>query len=149
MHPFVNTISSELCTLNSVHSCSLKVLFMKKAIFRFIILVLCALALQGIPALFLLWEGDGAVALYVIYLYAVLPIMAAVIPFWCGLGGVHPMAAFFPIGGALLLLPVYHSPGMGILCMALSLVGAVAGQEWKKRRETEKGKHHGGEKKRK
>lgn len=121
---------------------------MKKAVYRFIILVLCALALQGIPALFLLWEGDGAVALYVIYLYAVLPVMAAVIPFWTGLGGVHPLAAFFPIGGALLLFPVYHSPGMGILCMALSLIGAVAGQEWKKRRETEKGKHHGGEKKR-
>ena len=76
------------------------------------------------------------------------PVMAAVIPFWAGLGGVHPLAAFFPIGGALLLFPVYHSPGMGILCMALSLIGAVAGQEWKKRRETEKGKHHGGEKKR-
>ena len=145
----MSAISSVLCSLNSVLSCGLKALFMKKTIFRFIILVLCALALQGIPALFLLGEGDGAVALYLIYLYAVLPVMAAVIPFWAGLGGVHPMAAFFPIGGALLLFPVYHSPGMGILCMTLSLIGAVAGQEWIKRRETEKGKHHGGEKKRK
>ena len=121
----------------------------KKAILRFIVLAACALALQGIPLLFLGIEGDAGAALYLLYLYAVLPVMAVILPCWAGLGGVHPLAAFFPIGGALLLLPVYESPGMGILCMGLSLVAAVAGQEWQKRREAEKGKHHGGKTKRK
>ena len=116
---------------------------MKKTVWRFIILLLCALALQGIPWLFLLVEGDGGAALYVIYLYTVLPVMSAVVPFWAGLGGVHPLAAFFPIGGALLLLPVYFRPGLGLACMGIWLVAAVAAQEWKKRREPEKGKHHG------
>ena len=112
------------------------------------VLVLCALALQGIPFLFLQMEGDRAVAWYLLYLYAALPLAALLIPVWAGLGGVHPLAAFFPIGGALMLLPVYESNGMALLCMALSLMGCVAGQEWTKRRETEKGKRHVGKEKR-
>ena len=51
-------------------------------------------------------------------------------------------------GGALLLLPAYESPGMGLLCMALSLIGAVAGQEWNKRKGAGHGKHNGDGKKR-
>ena len=116
----------------------------KKAALRFLILLLIALALQGVPGLFLLWEGDGGAALYLIHLYLVLPLAAVAVPFWAGLGGVHPFAGFFPIGGALLLLPVYESPGMGILCLALSLVACVAGREWQSRRTQQKGKHHGG-----
>ena len=117
---------------------------LKKAALRFLVLVLFALALQGVPWLFQWIEGDGGAALYVIHLYLALPLAAAVIPFWAGLGGVHPFAGFFPIGGALLLLPVYESPGMGILCMALSLVACVAGREWQSRKTQRKGKHHGG-----
>lgn len=111
---------------------------------RFVLLVLAALALQGLPLLFLLMEGDAGAALYLIHLYAGLPLAAVLLAAWAGAGGVHPLAAFFPVGGALLLLPVYASTGMGLFCLLLSLIGAVAGQEWKKRRETEKGKHHGG-----
>ncbi len=116
-------------------------------LWRFLILALSALALQGIPLLYFLMEGDAALTLYLLHLYVLIPAMAALIPFWAGLGGVHPLAAFFPIGLALLLLPVYESPGIGILCLLISLVASAAGQEWRKRREQQKGTHHGGTKK--
>lgn len=115
-----------------------------QAVLRFGVLVLGALALQGIPFLFSLLEGDAGAALYVAYLYGVLPLAAFFLALWAGVGGVHPLAAFFPVGGALLLLPVYESPGVAIVCMALSLIGAVAGREWRQRKENQKGKHHGG-----
>lgn len=111
---------------------------------RFLVLIGSALALQGVPFLFTRIEGDRAVSWYVLYLYAALPAAALLIPLWTGLGGVHPLAAFFPIGGALWLLPVYTDTGMALLCMGLSLVGCVAGQEWKKRKNGRKGGHHGG-----
>ena len=117
---------------------------LRRATGRFLLLVLAALALQGIPFLFLGVEGDAGAALYLIHLYGVIPLAAVLLPLWAGLGGVHPLAAFFPIGLALLLLPVYESTGVALLCMLLSLIAAVAGQEWKKRRETKKGNHHGG-----
>ena len=110
---------------------------------RFGILLLAALLLQFIPFLFTRWEHPMAEGLYFLHLYAVLPLCAALLPCWAGYGGVHPLAGFFPVGGALLLLPVYESPGMGLLCLLLSLVGCVAGQEWKKRAAPEKGDHHG------
>lgn len=110
---------------------------------RFLLLAAAALILQFIPFLYTKWEHPAAESLYFIHLYAVLPLSAALLPYWAGRGGVHPLLGFFPIGGALLLLPVYHSPGMGLLCLLLSLVGSVAGQEAKKRQESRKGKHHG------
>ena len=118
-----------------------------QALKRFLFLLLAALALQGIPLLYTFMDGDAGVALYLIHLYGILPVMAAVLPFWAALGGVHPLAAFFPVGLALLMLPVFQSPGMGVLCMGVSLVAAVAGQEWEKRKAQEKGKPHGGTKK--
>lgn len=118
--------------------------FFARPLARWIVLALAALALQGVPLLFLQAEGDRGLAWYLIYLYAAMPLFAFLIPLWAGLGGVHPFAAFFPIGLALWLLPVYESPGMALACMALSLVGCAAGQEWKKRREGRKGGHHGG-----
>lgn len=121
----------------------------RRPLVRFALLTLSALALQGFPFALLLIEGDAGAALYLIHLYAVLPLAALLLAAWAGAGGVHPLAAFFPVGGALLLLPVYTSTGMGLICLLLSLVGAVAGQEWKKRRETKKGKHHGGKAKKK
>lgn len=114
----------------------------KRAWLRFGVLALSALALQGIPLLYMRLEGDAGVALYLIHLYGILPLCAFFIALWAGLGGVHPLAAFFPIGGALLLLPVYESPGMGLICLALSLIGSVTGQEWNRRKE--KGGRHGG-----
>ena len=114
---------------------------LRRALWRFGLLTLAALALQGIPFLYMIMEGDTGVFLYLLHLYGVMPLAAVFLPFWAGSGGVHPMAAFFPIGGALLLLPAYESLGMGLICLLLSLVGAVAGQEWTKRRQ--KGKKHG------
>lgn len=111
---------------------------------RFAVLLLWAAVLQGIPILFSLPEGDRGMALYLLHLYAVIPLCALLVPFWAGLGGVHPLAACLPIGGALMLLPVYQSPGIGGLCILLSLIGCVAGQEWKKRKAGKKGGHHGG-----
>lgn len=114
----------------------------KRAIIRFFVLLFAALVLQLLPLIFHSLEGEGIVALYLIYLYGFIPICAFLIPLWAGLGGVHPFAGFFPVGGAL-LLPVYESPAVGLICLLLSLVGCTAGQEWKKRRETAKGKYHG------
>lgn len=116
----------------------------RRAPARFALLALVALALQGVPLLFFQMEGDAGVALYLAHLYGVIPLCALALPFWAGRGGVHPLAAFFPIGGALLLLPVYESTGIGLLCLLLSLIGAVAGQEWEKRQTAKKGTHHGG-----
>ena len=121
-----------------------KSLLRSSVVRRWIVLLLAALARQAIPLLFSLMEGDKGAALYVLHLYITLPLCALVLPCWAALGGVHPLAAFFPIGGALLLLPVYESPGMGLGCLALSLLGASAGQEWKKRKSTRKGGPHGG-----
>ena len=115
-----------------------------KPLIRFLILLIAAVFLQLLPLAVFRAEGDGALALYLIYLYAALPVASALLPFWAGLGGVHPLAAFFPIGGALLLFRTYHSPGIALLCFAVSMIAAVAGQEAKMRRETEKGGHHGG-----
>ena len=119
-----------------------------RPLWRFVILLLAALALQGIPLLYTLIDGDAGVILYLIHLYVLIPLMAALIPFWAGLGGVHPFAAFFPIGLMVLLLPVYQSPGVGVTCLVLSLVASVTGQEARKRGEQQKGTHHGGTKKR-
>ena len=116
----------------------------RRAVFRFAVLFLSALALQGIPFLFTLLEGDAGVLLYLVHLYAVIPLCAFFLALWAGLGGVHPFAAFFPVGGALLLLPVYASVGMGLICLLLSLIGSVAGQEWKKR--SQQGGRRGGQK---
>ena len=115
-----------------------------RALIRFAVLALAALALEGVPFLYTLVEGDGGVMLYLLHLYALLPLMAAALPFWAARGGVHPLAAFIPIGLALLLLPTFQSPGMALLCMLISLVSAVAGQEWEKRKTEQKGNHHGG-----
>ena len=114
---------------------------------RFAALIAGALALQGIPVLFTRMDGDGGMLLYLIHLYAVLPLCAFSAPFWAGRGGVHPFAGCFPIGGALLMLPVYESPGMGLAFILLSLIGCVAGQEWEKRKNPKKGTRHGGKRK--
>ena len=114
----------------------------KKPVFRFAVLLLAALGLQLVPLLFQWIEGDGGLALYMIHLYVIIPLAAAVLPFWAGLGGVHPLAAFFPVGGAL-LLPVYHSPETGLVCLLISLVASVAAQEYIRRRDGAKGGHHG------
>lgn len=120
---------------------------LRPALVRFGVLVIAALALQGLPLIFPDMAGEGGLALYLIHLYGVIPLCAFFIPLWAARGGVHPFAGFFPIGGALMLLPVYQSMGMGLICLLLSLIGSVAGQEWEKRRMAVKGKHHGTAKK--
>lgn len=114
----------------------------RRPLWRFLLLTLLALLLQGLGWAAQMLPGEGGLVCYFAVLYAGAPLAAAGLGWWAGRGGVHPMAAFFPVGGALLLLPVYHSPGMGLLCLLLSLVGATAGQEWEKRGQ-EKGRKHG------
>ena len=120
----------------------------RQAVYAFLALLLCAAALQAIPLFFFRADGDQSLALYLAHLYAVIPLCALLLPFFAGRRGVHPMAACWPVGGLLLLLPVYQSPGVGILCIFLSLLGCIAGQEWQKRKTEQKGKHHGGKRKR-
>lgn len=103
----------------------------KKAAARFGVLTLAAVSLQLLPLLF--GAGEAGEALYLIHLYAVIPLCAFFIPLWAGRGGLHPLLGFFPVGGALLLMRAYESPGVGCLCLLLSLVGCVAGQELLKR----------------
>lgn len=117
-------------------------------VLRFFALACCAVILAALPRLFSREEGDAGMALYFICLYAVIPLCAALISFWAGRGGVHPLAACLPIGCATLLYPIYPGPGMGAVCVLLSLVGCVAGQEWEKRKNEKKGNHHGGKRKR-
>ena len=107
-----------------------------RAAVRFVVLAACAAALQLLPRLFAPL-GDAAMALYFLHLYLVLPLCAFFLPLWAGKGGVHPFAGFFPVGGALLLMRTYESPLVGCLCLLLSLVGCVAGQELKRRREAD------------
>lgn len=108
-------------------------------VFRFVVLLAAALALQLVPLLYPFLPGDGAAALYLIHLYATLPVCAMLLPLWAGLGGTHPLAACLPIGGALLLLPVYPPHWMGLVCILLSLLFCVAGREWTARKKERKG----------
>lgn len=106
----------------------------KRAAARLAVLLLCAVALQLIPRLFD-FLGPASEQMYILYLYSVLPVCAFLLPLWAGRGGLHPFAGFFPVGGALMIMRTYESPGMGCFCLLLSLVGCVAGQEMKNRRE--------------
>ena len=114
-----------------------------KALLRFAALVLAALALQGLYPLLMLLEGDVPVLLMVALTYALLPLAALLLPCWAALGGVHPLAACLPIGGMALL---FGAPPawVGLMCLLLSLIGAAAGQEWKKRMSEEEHKRHAG-----
>ena len=110
---------------------------------RFLILLAAAGLLQVMFHLSLGVAGDGGALLLLFNMYVLLPAASVLLPFWAGKGGVHAFAAFFPIGGAALIfssIPAW----LCVLCMLMSLVAAVAGQEWTKRNETEKKSHHGG-----
>lgn len=113
-----------------------------KALRRFLALLGAACAVQAAAQLCLSLEGEGAVPLYALCMYALLPAAAILVPWWAALGGVHPLAACLPIGG----LPLLFSPLTPLPCLisiVLSLVSAAAGQEWKKRSETEEPAKHG------
>ena len=88
-------------------------------------------------------EGDAGAAFLVAFLYIMLPMTSLFLPFWAARGGVPPIAAFFPIGGAALIFS-HAPPWLCGACMLLSLFAASAGQEWEKRKKQEKGSHHGG-----
>lgn len=110
----------------------------KKAALRFVLLLAAAGAVQGLSLLSFLMEGDGQVLFYLFCSYALLPAAAAVVPFWAALGGVHPLAACLPMGGLPLVLGSAPSPLICLVCILVSLVSAVAGQEWKKRKAPQK-----------
>lgn len=86
--------------------------------------------------------GDGGAMAYLIWLYGLLPLAAAILPYFAGRRGLHPMAAFFPIGASALPFSL-AAPWMPLACMGISLVAATAGQEMKKRKETETKSRHG------
>ena len=115
----------------------------RKVLGRFAELVLAALALQGLYPLLLLMEGDAPVLLMVALTYGLLPIAALLLPCRAALGDVHPLAACLPIGGMALLFG-FSPAWVGLMCLVLSLIGAAAGQEWKKRGNGEAGKRHAG-----
>ena len=115
----------------------------EKALLRFAALTLAALALQGLYPLLFLLEGDGPVLLMAALSYVFLPLAALLLPCWAALGGVHPLAACLPVGGLALIFGS-SPPWVGLLCLLLSLIGASAGQEWKKRRNGEDEKKHAG-----
>ena len=102
-----------------------------------------ALALQGLYPPLLCLEGDAAVLLLVALTWGLLPVSALLLPCWAARGNVHPLAACLPIGGLSLLLGT-APPWIGLVCLALSLMGAAAGQEWEKRRGKETEKRHAG-----
>ena len=109
-----------------------------RAVRRFGALLLGAAALLALDYGWTLLPGDAGLAMHFLQLYGVFPLCAGALALWAGKGGVHPFAAFWPVGVAA--LP--GSPGIGLLCMLISLVCAVAGQEWQKRAQ-EKGRKHG------
>ena len=115
----------------------------QKALLRFAVLALVALAFQGLYPLLLLMEGDAPVLLMVALTYGVLPLTALLLPYWAALGGVHPLAACLPIGGLSLLFGA-APPWVGLVCLLLSLIGAAAGQELEKRRNKEVQKRYAG-----
>lgn len=111
---------------------------------RFLILAGCAL----IMPLFLLSafqaEGDLGYLISGGYLFILLPISSALIPWWAARGRVHPMAACLPIGFVHLFLPGVAA-WFGLASMLIGLVSATAGQEWEKRNKTkQKGRPHEG-----
>lgn len=108
---------------------------MSKAVKAFLVLTAAAVALQLLPMLLLEMDGDLPVFLYFANLYGVIPVCAVVLPYMSGKRGVHPFAAFFPIGLALYLFPVYAADALALLCMLISLIASAAGQEKKRRDE--------------
>ncbi len=110
-----------------------------RAIRRFLWLLAGSAALLGTGYAWALLPGDAGVAMHFLHLYLALPLGAGALALWAGKGGVHPFAAFLPIGLFTLMM---ESPGIGLLCMLIGLVCAVAGQEWQKRSQ-EKGRKHG------
>ena len=110
---------------------------------RFLALVAAAVILQLLFRLCLGAEGDGGAALLEVYMYVLLPLASVLLPLWAGLGGVPPIAACLPIGGAALICSS-APPWLCGLCTALSIVAAAAGQEWTKRKTSAGGGHHGG-----
>ena len=109
---------------------------------RFLVLAAAAGLLQLLFRLCLRAEGDGGAALLIAYLYVLLPLASVLLPLWAGLGGVPPIAACLPIGGAALLCSSAPAWLCGA-CTVLSTVAAAAGQEWTKRKQSSGG-HHGG-----
>ena len=113
---------------------------------RFVALAVAAVVLQLLFRLCLEAEGDGSAALLVAYIYVLLPLLSVLLPLWAGLGGVPPIAACLPIGGAALICSSAPAWLCGV-CTVLSIVAAAAGQEWTKRKTSAGGGHHGGKNK--
>lgn len=114
-----------------------------RPVFRFLVLLAAAAAVQGVYLLCLSAGGDWGLGLGALCAWVLMPMAAALVPFWAALGGVHPLAACLPVGGLPLILYSLMPP-LCLACILISLVSAVAAQEWKKRRKKEEQRFHAG-----
>lgn len=114
----------------------------------FLVLLGTALALWAMPFAYAEW-GDAGFILYVLSMRVLAPVLGCVLSYHGGKKGLHPMAAFFPVGSCLLFSPHGEHGWLSIGVMCLSLVSCAAGNEMKRRQEQEKteGKKHGTKKK--
>ena len=100
----------------------------------FLILITAAFLWWLAPFAYAGWAEAGLV-LHMGFVYVLLPVLSVLLPYWGGQQGLHPMAGFFPMGLALLFSLHWDLPGFACLCMLLSLVACVTGNEVKSRRE--------------
>ena len=107
----------------------------------FLLLLGIGLMLWAGPLVYSGWR-DGF-AIYLLFTYVAAPVLSLAVPFFGGTRGLHPMAAFFPIGTAVLFSTVGDHGGMAIGMMLVALISCVAGNEVKKRREAKEGTHCG------
>ena len=107
----------------------------------FLALLGIALFLWLSPLVYINW--NQGFEMYLVLMYFAAPILSLVLPFMGGIRGLHPMAAFFPIGTAVLFSTVGDHGGMALGMMVVSLIACVAGNEVKKRREAKEA-HRGG-----
>ena len=107
---------------------------------RFGLLCLASVLAQALQMVYGILEGDASALCAALHPYLTL-CLAGVGPFLASKGGVPAMLAFFPPGLCFLLSPVYPS-GAAFSCgmLALSLVCAVAGEEYAKRRRGKNGR---------
>ena len=102
----------------------------------FLVLCLTALLLWTMPFMYASW-GDAGFILYILSMRFLFPVLSGVISYMGGKKGLHPMAAFFPVGLSMLLSPHGEHGLLSFGVMCLSLVSCAAGNEVKKRKEQE------------
>lgn len=116
----------------------MKKIHVSPALGWFLILIFAAFLWWISPFAYERW-ADAGLVLHMVSVYVILPALSILLPYFGGTRGLHPMAGFFPMGLALLFSMHWDLPGFAFLCMGLSLVACVAGNEVKNRREKDCG----------